>query len=161
MGYRHNVFPANLRIYLGYDYSSGDKNLSDNNLETFNPLFPLAHAYFGYIDIGGRQNVVDLSQGFSLWPIEKKLFVKIDYHMFERAQNTDAFYNAGGGMVRAGDSDGRRNIGSEIDLTLKYIFDAQTTLWFGYSHFSPDDFIEGFGLDEEINFAYSTLHYTF
>ena len=38
---------------------SGDDE-PGGDVETFNQLFPLGHAYFGYIDLIGRQNALDL-----------------------------------------------------------------------------------------------------
>ena len=43
------------------DIASGDDDPTDGDLETFNQLFPLGHAYFGYIDVIGRQNIIDVS----------------------------------------------------------------------------------------------------
>ena len=59
--------------------------------ETFNQLFPLGHAYFGYIDVIGRQNIIDLHPGVELTllkdkPYAKKVSLRADYHLFWRAE---------------------------------------------------------------------------
>jgi hypothetical protein len=52
-------------------------------------------------------------------------------------------------------------VGSEIDLTLKYNFDRHTLMQLGYSHFFAGDFIDESGPDDDIDFAYAMLQYTF
>ncbi|MDB5300266.1 MAG: hypothetical protein JWO87_1929, partial [Phycisphaerales bacterium] len=46
------------RGYLGFDAASGDGNPKSASYQTFNQLFPLGHAFFGYIDAIGRHNIV-------------------------------------------------------------------------------------------------------
>jgi hypothetical protein len=54
------------RFAVDVDYASGDNNATDGDYETFNQLFPLAHAYFGYIDLIGRQNIVQVMPSMTL-----------------------------------------------------------------------------------------------
>jgi Alginate export len=149
------------RVYLGYDYASGDDNPGDDKAKTFNQLYPLVHAFLGYIDVVGRQNIEDVSFGASLWPVAKKIQAKADYHLFNRAETEDALYNAGGAIVRKGSDGESKDVGSEIDLTVTYKISRETTAWAGYSHFFAGDFIEESGPDEDINFAYASIQYTF
>ncbi len=67
------------RLWLGFDYGSGNNSPADGKLETFDQLFPLGHAYLGYIDIVGRQNIIDLSLGLDLKPA-KKMGFKMAHH---------------------------------------------------------------------------------
>jgi len=149
------------RVYLGYDYASGDSDPDDGTVGTFHQLFPLGHAYLGYIDVLGRQNVTDFSQGVSFWPVEKVLQLRLDHHIFHRAETGDAVYNVGGGVLRKADAGTSREIGSEVDVTLTYKFDRATTAAAGYSRFFAGDFIEESGPSDDINFLYVSLQYTF
>ena len=45
------------RLGLSYDYASGDEDPTDGVHQTFNQLFPLGHAWLGYLDRVGRSNV--------------------------------------------------------------------------------------------------------
>jgi hypothetical protein len=148
------------RFYLGFDYASGDDG--DGALGTFNQLFPLGHAYLGHIDIVGRQNIIDFSQGLFLWPIAGGKFVaKVENHIFWRADSNDALYNAGGGVVRGGDTGSASEVGSELDFTFVYKHDASWALLAGYDHFFAGDFIKESGPSEDIDFAYLSAQYTF
>lgn len=160
-GYTLADVVAKPRVYLGYDYASGDGNPSDDKVETFNQLFPLGHAFLGYADVLGRQNVIDFSQGVSCWPVEKNVQLRLDHHIFHRAETSDAVYNVGGGVFRKADAGDAREIGSEIDLTATCKINRNTTVSAGYSHFFAGDFIKESGPSEDIDFLYASAQYTF
>lgn len=147
-------------VYIGADYASGDDAPGDGDVETFNQLFPLGHAYNGYMDLIGRQNIIDLSAGFSFKPHEKVL-IKADFHHFIRASDADSVYNAGGGVLRATALGASDEVGQEIDVTLKYIVDRHLTLQGGYSHFFAGDYFSDTGLSEDIDFFYFQVVYKF
>jgi len=129
---------SKFRPFIGFDYASGD-NSAGGDVQTFNQLFALEHAYFGYVDMIGRQNIIDASTGFS-FVVNKKLKVRAAYHVFWRASDSDALYNSSGALI-AGGAATDRFVGSEIDLTFKYKLDKNTSLMLGYSHFFAGDFI--------------------
>ncbi len=148
------------RFHIGFDYASGDDTAGDNAVETFNQLFPLGHAYLGFMDVIGRQNIVDLSGGMTFHPIDK-LMVKITGHFFWRAEVTDNLYSVNGTVSRTGGVGTRRQVGSEIDLLVKYPFTPHLTGTVGYSHFFAGDFIEQTGTHRDIDFFYLIMQYTF
>lgn len=158
LGYRVTQCAWSPRIFIGFDYASG--GASSDEVNTFNQLFPLGHAYLGYIDTIGRQNVMDLNAGLTFQPLER-MTVELTGHVFWRADRGDAVYNAGGGIVRAGTLANDRHIGSEIDLLVKYQFDRHLELQVGYSHFFTGAFIENSGPSKDIDFVYTALQFTF
>ena len=160
LGYTLSNLPGVPRLAFGVDYASGDKDPSDAKLNTFNQLFPLGHAYLGYIDVVGRQNVVDLSQGFSFKP-RSQFTIRLDGHFFWRANRNDALYNPGGGIVRNGDPTLPRRVGSEIDWTFQFRANRHTAVTFGYSHFFPGPFIAESGPADSTDFGYAMIQYTF
>ena len=159
LGRRLPDVPWKPRLYLGFDYASGDGE-AGGDVGTFNQLFPLGHAYFGFIDLVGRQNIIDFSQGAAVHP-HRQLTFKIDSHFFWRASTADALYNSAGNVVRAGASGSSRQIGNEIDVTATYDFDRHFMVLLGYSHLYSGDFIEESGSADDINFSYLMFQYTF
>ncbi len=147
------------RFKIGFDYASGD-DTAGGDVETFNQLYPLGHAYFGYMDFVARQNVIDISPGVSLKPMDKMNLVA-NGHLFWRAEDADALYHAGGGVVRGGALGVEDEIGSEIDLILKYKFNRHLLGLLGYSHFFAGDFLEESGSSDDMDFVYLQLQYTF
>lgn len=152
------------RLFLGFDIASGDDDPSDSDLERFNQLFPLGHAYFGYIDVVGRQNIIDVHPGVSL-KVSKDVTFRADYHLFWRESDNDALYAASGApLIPAGGSD-ETYVGSELDLLVNWQIDRHLLAYFGYSHFFAGDFVDesgaATGADEDIDFAYAALVFTF
>lgn len=160
LGYTFGESAYRPRAYVGFDYASGDDEAGDGDVGTFNQLFPLGHAYFGYMDFVGRQNVIDLSTGFSFLPHER-VTVSLDGHFFWRANDEDALYNAGGGVVRPGSAGEASEVGQEIDLVVAWRVDAHLTLEGGYSHFFAGDFIEESGPGEDMDWVYVQATYKF
>ena len=152
-------------LRLGFGYASGDDDPGDNKVETFNQLFPLGHAYLGFIDTIGRQNVIDVSlmgKTDVLWGVKARLAL----HYFWRASTDDAVYNAGGGVVRPGNAGNSADVGGELDLLLSRRFGAHFFTNLGYSHFFAGKFIEQaaetpafLGADQDIDFVYLTFKY--
>ncbi len=156
------------RVFGGLEFGSGDSGAS-GNVQTFNQLFPLGHAYLGYIDLVGRQNIIAPNLGVKFKPI-KKLTIGLNGLYFWRASTSDALYNAGGGVVRAGSLplapgqtglSGSRVVGQELDLTFTYTFDRHTKAELGYSHFFPGNFIQETGPANDVDFLYLQVQYTF
>jgi hypothetical protein len=147
------------RLELLFDYASGDDDPGDGDANTFNQLFPLGHAYLGYIDFVGRQNVIHVQSTAKIQPLDK-LMLRLDLHYFWRAENEDALYNAGGGVVRAGTAGSSRDVGGEIDLLANYALNSHLSLLGGYSHFFAGEFIDQAGKDQDIDFVYFSLEYT-
>lgn len=66
-GYRSAAWPWRARIGLKADIASGDDNLRDSRLQTFNALFPKA-AYFSEASLLAPANLIDLQPTLTLVP---------------------------------------------------------------------------------------------
>ena len=148
------------RVEVGFDYASGDGAPGDGDVGTFYALFPLGHAYFGILDVIGRQNVVDLSSSVSISPLPR-LKLKLAAHCFWRARDDDAVYNPGGVAIRPGGLSDRSEVGQEIDLTATYALSRHWTLEGGYAHFFPGDFLRDSGPHDDIDWGYLQAVYRF
>lgn len=147
------------RVYLGLDYASGDKDPLDGQSGTFDQLFPLGHAYLGFIDLVGRKNIIDFNQGVSFQCLSRAT-CRADTHFFWRARPADALYDAAGVALRPGALESRRWTGAEMDLTWHLKLDRHTSLSVGYSHFFPGSFIRESGSAKDVDFGYVELQYT-
>jgi hypothetical protein len=150
------------KLHLGYDYSSGDEKATDSDVETFSHLYPLGHAYHGWIDVVGRQNISTINPGITLKPSEKLVWVN-NAHWFWRAEKNDALYNAGAGIVRAGGLSSESYVGFEFDSLMKYKMSRHWKLLAGYSQFFSGAFIKTANpaAKKDIRFAYAGAEYTF
>lgn len=132
-------------LSAGLDYASGD-DAPGGDVGTFNSLHPLGHAYLGYIDAIGRQNVVAAHVGATV-TLGNKPKLGVTLHTFRRAETADALYHAGGGVVLPPDASDSRQIGEELDLTLTIPI-AKSTILAGYSHFFNGTFLDEAGAAE-------------
>jgi len=151
--------PTSPRAFLGLDYASGDDR-PGGDVELFDPLFPLGHAYLGYVDAVGRQNVIAPSLGVTFRPLARTT-AELTGYWFWRADRGSGLYDAGGRLLRAGTASRSRNVGAEIDLLVRHQLDPHTVVAVGYSHFFPGGFVERSGPSEAIDFGYLIVQYTF
>ncbi len=159
VGYTLPVARLSPRIYLEFDYASGDKR-PGGGVGTFNQLYPNGHSYLGYIDYIGRQNIISPSAGLTMTPIHD-LTLSLQQYFFWRASDRDAVYNKAGGVLRPGIVTTARYVGAEVDLLATYNFTRHLLGYAGYSHFSTGEFIRKTGPDKNSDFLYAAMQYTF
>ena len=129
-------------LWAYYDWASGDKDPTDTTHGTFNQYFPLAHKYFGFMDIIGRQNIQDANVLFTLQPTNKVKLLAW-YHIFHLQSDTDALYNAAGAPIYQDPTGGSGgDIGQELDLLVNWSITPRINMLFGYSHFWIGDYFD-------------------
>ncbi len=137
--------PMAIRIGGEYTVASGDNNSSDNDIETFSNLFPTNHGHYGYADQQGWRNVKAWNINASA-KVTPKTLVKLDYWDFTLDEEMDAWYGAGNWMNAPSGLRGAGcttttgatcsdEVGSEIDLTVKYKYNSAVTFQAGVSRF--------------------------
>ncbi|GAB4243391.1 MAG: hypothetical protein OHK005_07710 [Candidatus Methylacidiphilales bacterium] len=151
------------RIYLEYNYGSGDRNPNDGTSYTFQNLFPTNHKFYGSMDRFSWQNMHNPAIGVTVVPHEK-LRWKLEYHLFWLAETKDVWRFAGqqavGGAARYGNALNRQAssfVGSELDLTVRYDLSKWIKLEAGYSHFFTGDYVRNTapsGRTEDADFVY-------
>ena len=139
-------------VSAGVDYGSGDRS-PGGKVETFSHLYPLGHAYLGYMDFIGRQNIIAAFLR-SRFRVFDKAVVEVTGFTFSRAHRADGLYNAGGGLLRPGDASTDKDVGKELDITLARPVGDSGNLLIGYSHFFPGDFVKTSGPSASSDFAY-------
>ena len=159
-GYRFTETSFKPRAYVGFDFGSGDNDPTDSKVETFDQLYPLGHAYLGYMDFVGRRNIISPSIGITFSPLNK-LTCELTGLFFWRAEEEDALYNASGNVLRPGASGTSLEVGQEIDILLNYAYNVHTVILLGYSHFFPGKFIRQTGPDDPADFIYASAQFTF
>ncbi|MES2996966.1 MAG: alginate export family protein [Verrucomicrobiota bacterium] len=133
------------RIAFGFDYASGDSDPGDGRSETFEPLFPANHAFYGLMDLVGPRNLFSPRLSFSMKPAAK-LSVAVDLLTYWLADDGDSFYPSSGGARNANgyaaDAGYGSHLGTEIDVLMKYTVNPQADFQLGYAHFSPGEHID-------------------
>lgn len=152
------------RLWAEYNYASGDDDPLDNDVETFQNLFPTNHKFYGYMDLFSWQNLHNPMISFRVTPV-KPVTVQVDYHAFWLASTDDAAYRANGlstlrplnDTTRAADS----FVGQEVDLTVTWNVNRWLQVQAGYSHFFAGDYLADTGPADDADFGYvmATLNF--
>jgi hypothetical protein len=154
--------PWQPRLGLDLDLASGDDDPMDGEVNTFDQLFPLGHAWLGFLDLVGRQNIVALRGSLAFYPRKPILRLGLDYHAFWLYDDRDALYNPASKAGRR-DPTGRAGdeVGQELDLTARWAWPPHTTYLLGYSYFRSGDLIEGTGPDQDPHLLYLQVQVKF
>ncbi|HEX6069349.1 MAG TPA: alginate export family protein [Longimicrobiaceae bacterium] len=145
---------------IGFDYASGDGDPDDDVIGTFHQLYPLGHAYAGYMDVLGRQNLIEARGVVTAAPTARTQ-LRAAAHRFLRARTTDTAYNVGGAVL-PGSTGPERAIGTELDLTAGFRVDRYTRIEVGYGHFRPGGYFEA-GASGAVpsSWGYASTSFTF
>ena len=146
-------------LTIALDLASGDRS-PGGDVETFNQLFPLGHAYLGITDFVGRQNIAALKAGITLRP-RAKLSLVIASHVFRRYSTADALYHAGGQVLFPGDAGASRDVGVELDAVVVYRLSRHLLADVGYAHFFAGEFVKQAGGNHDTDFGYVQGRFVF
>lgn len=156
-GYNFLSVPWRPRIYLQYNFASGDGNLNDGRSTTFQNLFPTNHFLYGYMDLWSWQNMHNPSVSFSVQPL-KDLTVGADFHLFWLATTQDAWYRANGltpvRPLNAAARNANPYAGAELDLWVAWKPWQPVSLLAGYSRFFPGQYLRDTGPASPADFVY-------
>jgi hypothetical protein len=94
--------------------SSGNTSAAATVLQTFNPLFPRG-LYYGYIDSTGSPNATVIHPELSL-TISPTVSILATHFSFWRTSGADGIYSQPGFLLRAGNQNQSRYVGSLQDL---------------------------------------------
>ena len=127
--------PGRLKFGAAFNLGSGDDDPTDGVHGTFDQLYPLGHAWYGYMDLFALQNLRNTEVSVeALLPRRTRLRVALqDFVLL--APGADAWYNVGGGGVhQAAGAALSSHVGNELDVTVRLPV-GPVGLEAGYSRF--------------------------
>jgi hypothetical protein len=142
-GYRFLQMPLRPEVRLTTDVISGDKNPSDQELGTFNPLFPRGK-YFGALSAIGPRNLIRVRPSITVYP-HKNVAVSLAGASYWRQITADGIYGIPGNLLRSGESSDARFIGNLLELSVAWQATAELNLSASLSAFEPGRFISDTG----------------
>jgi hypothetical protein len=146
-------------IEMGGGITSGDHNLHDSTLGTFNPLFPNG-SYLSESLLIGPYNL-DIVRPKLQMNLTRKLSFAPNLELLWRESRQDGIYNIAGVLTHPGTVSGRRYVGSQIQAGLNYSFSRHLLGSVVYEHFFPGAFLKQTPPNQGMNFVAPTLTYTF
>lgn len=152
------------RLWAEYNFGSGDSDPTDDDIETFQNLFPTNHKFYGYMDLFSWQNIHNPMVSVRIFPL-KDVALQFDYHAFWLASTDDVAYRANGltplrpltPAAMAADN----YVGSEIDFTATWNVNKNLSVQAGYSHFFAGAYLADTGPSDDADFGYvmATLNF--
>lgn len=145
-------------IGLKTEIISGDRNKTDNQLNTFNPLFPRG-AYFGLAALIGPVNLIDFHPIFSFKPL-KNFEISADYDVFWRYSVNDGIYGPNVVLI-FDDNSTSRFIGHQLGLAVEYQPNAFIKLTPEAMWFYPGQYLKDVSPGKQVFFAAFTAQLKF
>jgi hypothetical protein len=133
-GYTFLELPLSPRLGLKADAASGDSNLHDNRLGTFNALFP-ALLYYSQVRLFEPSNLLNLQPNVTAH-FANRVNVNVAWSALWRESTADAFYAPPLVPVK-GTATSDRFIGQQASATLSWKATAHLTIAANYTHFIP------------------------
>jgi hypothetical protein len=158
-GHTWTTGPWQPRIGLSTNIASGDRDATDRDLETFNPLFPRG-SYFSETALLGPRNFFNVQPSLTLTPLES-VSLTLDVNWFWRLQTADGLYSPSGQLLRAADGSTARYVGSNVALKTAWQLQRHVAITATYEHFFPGPFLRETGPHKAIDFIELTLQCRF
>ena len=149
------------RVFVEYNFATGDKNPTDQKREGFDQLYPTPHDKTGLADQVGWKNIHHVRGGLEVKPTAK-LSASTSYHSWWLANTHDGLYAASGALVaRIGDGSAGRHVGQEFDVQAVYPLRPQIQIAPGYAHIFPGPFLNRATPGKAYNLGYLMVTYQF
>lgn len=137
LGYSFADLPFSPRLGLNADAISGDRNLRDNRLGTFNPLFPKL-PYFSEANLAAPANLLDIQPNLTV-SLTPKLSLTLGWNPLWKQAEADAFYAPPLSPVRGSAGGTGRFIGQQTSLALSWSATEHLTIGGTYVHYTPGE----------------------
>jgi Alginate export len=145
-----------------YDYATGNPHINPLRIGTYDQQYPSNHNAFGLVDLFGFQNIKQRRLNFSLAPASN-LFLLIQGGSLHLASAHDGVYTGAGTVQFAAPAGGFKSddMGSEFDVSGKYIFHKSLVVNVGMGHFFPGAVMTSAAHGAPLTLGYFQLTYRF
>lgn len=137
VGYTFAGLPFTPRVGLKADAISGDKNLKDGTLGTFNPLFPKL-PYFSEANLVAPMNLLDIQPNLTL-SLTPKVSFNVGWNPFWKQEAADAVYSSALTPVKGTAGGSGRYIGQQVSATLAWAATSHLNIAGTYVHYTPGE----------------------
>ena len=152
----------NPRLYVHYNFGSGDRDPGDGRTGGFVNLYPTTHGLYGHADRVGWRNQKSLRLGAELKP-HAKLRLQFDFHSFWLASRRDALYSPAGRLSVAPPTGGAQDakVGNEVDALFTVPVAETFSLGGGLGYLLPGPFLKANTPGQGHTYSYLFTTYKF
>lgn len=159
LSYRFSELALKPQVGVKTEIISGDKQYSDDRLNTFNPLFPRG-AYFGLAALLGPSNLMDFHPYLELY-ITNKLQWQADYDMFWRKSGQDGVYGPNVTLIYSGVGATAKHIGQQLGSTIIYASSQFLNMRAEFTWFNTGAYLKQVGAGKDILMTGATIQLKF
>lgn len=147
-------------IGLGASYISGDRSSNDNQLNTYDPLYP--KPVYGLATPQGPSNISHLKPTFGVQPIDNLVF-NFDWYLLVRTSVNDGTYAPSMIQVRPfpNTSSDDHTVGNQFALDIFYFINQNWSFITFISYVKPGDYVKDTGAGKKVFFWASTFQFKF
>ena len=149
------------RVWVEYNYASGDANPKDGIRGSFDQIYPTAHDKTGLADQVGWKNTRDFRTGVGIKPA-KAWTATLAYNNWYLASPFDGVYTTSGTLIaRSANGTAGTHVGQEIDFQVAWSILKPLTANAGFGHISPGEFLKVTTPGKSYNYPFLMLGYRF
>ena len=146
-------------LMLSVNVASGDDEISDGTLKTFNALFPKGN-YFSEIALLGPSNFINFNPNISLQPSPTvKLNAGINWYW--RLETADGLYGPPGNIIRSASGSSSRFVNTAVSAGLDWQITEHVEFSGRASYSKPESLIEDTGAADTIQSLELTIYARF
>jgi Alginate export len=161
LGYTFNNARTQPRLFLEYDYASGNKNPNSNTWGTHDQIYASNHDKIDFADQFSWKNIEDIRTGVSEKVAKKWTLNEIFDDMWLATKN-DAVYGDGGVVAIPAHPNATSNhLGTELDLVANYEENHHVTYGFGFAHLFAGQYLKETTKGKDNNYPFAYVTYTF
>ncbi len=157
--YELKNLPLSPVLGLKSEIISGDEDVQNNKLQTFNPLFPRG-AYFGLAALIGPANLFDVHPSIEL-KLSENLALAADWDFFWRHRVHDGIYGPNGAFERTGQTSQEKFIGDQLGLQLAFDYNRHAFLSLEAAFFNAGRYLKESGSGKNLVYFSTTVGYKF
>ncbi len=144
---------------LKLEWSTGDDEPADGEVNTFNPMF-VNPAYYGLAKTVTPTNIISIHPSITVHPSEN-LQLYLEWASFERESRNDGLYRVTRFLSREASLGASKDVGEQIGFTLAYQFNRYWSFDFEASYFKAGKFLKESGDSENILHFSPTFRFRF
>jgi hypothetical protein len=147
------------RVSVRVDIASGDRDLADSKLQSFNPLFP-GNSYSGAVGLLGPTNLTDLTPTLTMTP-RANLALSFEAPSYWRTSTGDGVYGTDLRLLIRPDAGRGKYVGTNPGVLAIWQATRHVQLQAVVTRFLPGGFLENTFISSGFGFYSATIVYRF
>lgn len=160
-GYTFSNARTQPRVFVEFNYASGNKNPSGNTWGTHDQIYPSAHNKMDFADQFGWKNIEDVRAGVSEKVGAKWTLTEVLNDLWLATKN-DAVYGSSGAIaIPAHPGATSNHLGTELDLLAEYKQNQHVSYGLGLAHLFTGRFLNEASTGKDYNYPFAYVTYGF